>query len=244
MINLKFRTKSNGVPILSKDDMDFMAENLLRDYNEQTLSEPSPVDIETFAEFYLGLQMDFQDLTHNGSILGMMVFNECKVPVYDAKNQEAKYIPVGEGTVLIDNSLLKEDKKRRGRFTLGHESGHWLFHRKKYWVDPNQLSIFNVDKIEPVIKCKTVNVESIVQKNRFNSDDDWMEWQADYMSSALLMPKVTFMMAVKELFQQAGIQEGYFEKGQDGDLDMWAVVYCRNCWPRLLMSPSKPPRSA
>ena len=55
MINLKFRTKSNGVPILSKDDMDFMAEYILRDYNEKVLSEPLALDIESFAGFYMGL---------------------------------------------------------------------------------------------------------------------------------------------------------------------------------------------
>ena len=222
MIDLRFRSKSNGVPILSKDDMDFMAEYILRDYSEKALNEPSALDIERFAEFYMGLQMDYQDLTHNRSILGMMVFNDCHVPIYDANRREAIYISVDEGTALIDSSLLEKDQKRRGRFTLGHESGHWIFHRKKYWVNPDQLSLFDTGKMEPVVKCKTANVESIAQKSRFNTDDDWMEWQADYMSSALLMPKVTFAMAVQELFKQAGIQEGYYERGRSVDLDFWA----------------------
>lgn len=224
MIDIKFRSKSNGVPILSKDDMDYIADNILRDYNEKVLGEPSALDIERFAEFYLGLQMDYQDLTHNRSLLGMMVFNDCQVPVYDATKQEAKYISVGEGTALIDNCLLEEDQKRRGRFTVGHEASHWIFHRKKYRVDPSQLTIFSgsEEKTEPIIRCKTVNVEGIAQKNRFSTDDDWMEWQADYMSSALLMPKATFATAVQELFKQADILEGYYEKGQDEDLDFWA----------------------
>lgn len=230
MINLRFRTKSNGVPILSKDDMDFIAEYILRNYNEKAISEPSAVDIEHFIERYLGLQMDYQDLTHNRSILGMMVFNDCHIPVYDADNQEAKYIQVDEGTALFDNSLLEKDQQRRGRFTVGHEASHWIFHKKKYWVNPDQLSFFSLDKTDPVIKCKTVNVESIVQKNRFSTDDDWMEWQADYMSSALLMPKVTFAMAVKELFKQMGIQEGFYEKGQDSVMDVWV----ENNLPQLM----------
>lgn len=221
MINLKFRSKSNGVPILSKDEMDSMAELILNDYDQKLLSEPSAIDIESFAEFYVGLQMDYQDLSHNGSILGMIVFNECRVPVYDASKQEAKYIPVSEATVLIDNSLLEEDKKRRGRFTLGHETSHWLLHRKKYWVNPDQLSILGTESAEPVIKCKTVNVESMAQKNGLSSDDDWIEWQADYMSSAFLMPKSNVSTLVKESFNRLGIKKGYYEKGEDDDLDIW-----------------------
>ena len=222
MIDLKFRTKKNGVPILSKNDMDSMAEYILRDYKEKVINEPSVLDIESFAEFYMGLQMDYQDLSHNRSLLGMMVFNDCQVPVYDAIKQQAKYISVGEGTALIDNSLLKEDQKKRGRFTIGHEASHWIFHRKKYHVNPRQLSWFDdFTGIEPMIKCKTANVEGIARKSRFNTDNDWMEWQADYMASALLMPKVTFAMAVKCLFKQIGIKR-YYEKGIDADLDRWA----------------------
>jgi len=224
MIDIRYRSKSNGVPVLSKADMDSIAEFILRDYNEKVLSEPSPLDIDRFAEFYVGLQMDYQDLTHNRSILGMMVFNNCKVPVYDASKQEAKYISVSEGTALIDNSLLDEDQRRRGRFTVGHETSHWIFHRKKYRrKNENQLSLFGgiEDKTKPVIICKTVNVEGIAQKNNFSSDDNWIEWQADYMSSALLMPKVTFTMAVQKLFKKVGIQGEFYEKGKDSDLDLW-----------------------
>lgn len=224
MIDIKYRTKSNGVPVLSKVDMDSIAEYILRDYDRKVLSEPSPLNIEGFAEFYVGLQMDYQDLTHNRSILGMMVFNDCQVPVYDAIRQEAKYISVTEGTALIDNSLLDEDQRRRGRFTVGHESSHWIFHRKKYRrKNENQLSLFGgiEDKTKPVLICKTVNVEGIAQKSNFSTDENWIEWQADYMSSALLMPKVTFTVAVQQMFKQVGIHEGLYERGLDSDLDIW-----------------------
>lgn len=223
MIDIKLRTKSNGVPILSKVDMDSIAEYLLRDYNKEILTEPAPLDIEQFAEFYVGLQMDYQDLTHNRSILGMMVFNNCQVPVYDAMKNEAKYISVTEGTALIDNSLLDKDQRRRGRFTVGHESSHWIFHRKRYRKNERQLTLLggSEDKTKPVIICKTVNVEGIAQKNNFSTDENWIEWQADYMSSALLMPKATFIQAVQQMFKQVGIHEGFYERGLDSDLDIW-----------------------
>ena len=68
--------------------------------------------------------MDYQDLTHNRSILEH-IFNDCNIPVYDANTNKAKRIAVNEGTVIIDNSLLEDLIKTR-RFTLAHEFAHWF----------------------------------------------------------------------------------------------------------------------
>lgn len=123
-IKFHYRIRSNGLPILSMKEIDGFAELILSDFDVSILKEPVPADIESLLEFYLELNMDYQDLTHNRSILGMTVFNDCHIPVYDADNGTVKIIPVSEKTVLIDNSLLEEDQAPRCRFTLGHEAGH------------------------------------------------------------------------------------------------------------------------
>lgn len=47
------------------------------------------IDIDGFAQSYLGLTQDFQYLSHNGIYLGMMIFNDTnKVPVYDPATKE------------------------------------------------------------------------------------------------------------------------------------------------------------
>jgi len=225
MVQINFRTKRNGVPILSKGEIEDIADIIMQDYKPKMLDEPGVLDVEHFSEYYAGLVMDYQDLTHNQSILGMMVFNDCCIPVYDAENNKAKRISVDEGTILIDNSLLNDDQLRRGRFTLSHEVAHWLLHRQIYMMDKDQLSLFDYlpEKKQPVIKCRTTDIECTGRK-QLTSDDDWMEWQADYMASALLMPKRAFTKTVRENFKSAGIKEGYYEMGTHPDKDLWAEV--------------------
>lgn len=225
MVQIDFKTKKNGMPVLSKDEMEVIAEIIIKDYNDKILDEPGVLDVEHFSECYAGLGMDYKDLTHNQSILGMIVFNDCYIPVYDAENNKAKRIPVDEGTILIDNSLLNDDQLRRGRFTLGHEISHWILHRQIYMMNKDQLSLFDYlpEQKQPVIKCRTTDIECTGRKH-FASDDDWMEWQADYMASALLMPKRAFTKTVREKFNSAGIKKSCYELGTNTDKDLWSEV--------------------
>ena len=68
--------KNNGVPILSKAEIDAIGERFVQDFQPEVLTNPSPVDIEGFIEFYLGMTPDYQYLSHNGVYLGMTVFND------------------------------------------------------------------------------------------------------------------------------------------------------------------------
>ena len=225
MIQLDFRSKANGVPILSKDIIEYCAEMIIHDYKPSMLKGPATLDVEDFSEFYAGLEIDYKDLTHNQSILGMMVFNDCCIPVYDAERNKARKISVNEGTILIDNSLLEQDQLMRGRFTLCHEVSHWLLHRQMYMVDKNQISLFDYieEQRQPVIKCRTADIESTGRK-RLVTDEDWIEWQADYMASALLMPKNAFSKVVREKFNSSGMESGYYQIGTDFEKDLWVEV--------------------
>ena len=227
LIKLDFKTKNNGTPVLKRVEIDNLAERVLQDYNSKILQEPCSLDVEHFSECYAGLEMDYQDLTHNQSILGMTVFNDCYIPVYDADNNKAKRIPVNEGTILIDNSLLNEDQLRRGRFTHAHEIAHWLLHRHIYTINKMQMILFDsAIPNEPVIKCRTNDIES-TGKRQLVTDDDWIEWQADYMASALLMPKKIFTRYVTAKFKSAGMVGMCYEMGTDFEKDLWADVLSR-----------------
>lgn len=221
MIKFHYRKRANGLPILSMKEIDGMAESILSDFDASVLKKPAPVDMESLIEFYLGLTLDYQDLTHNQSILGMTVFNDCYITVYNPEEDAGKVIPVNEKTVLIDNSLLGEDQESRYRFTLGHEAGHWILHRQKYLDNKQQTSLFEGRSEQPLVKCRSVDIESSSRRTSLVTDNDWMEWQADYMASALLMPKPTFHTAVQELLTQAGVNQGYITRGLSDDWDMF-----------------------
>ena len=197
-----FRRKRNGVPILSRAEINAIAEGYVQEFQEKALNRPEPFDIEAFLEIYMGMTPDFQYLSHNGIYLGMTVFNETdRLPVYDPYTNRAVYIHADANTVLIDRRLLEDqNQEHRLRFTQGHEAGHGIFHTQCFYRDPAQLSIFSLLDQEtdiPAIRCRT---DAIFSRSRTDpghwSDHDWMEWQANAMSSALLLPRP----AVRYLF--------------------------------------------
>lgn len=191
MYEPQFKCKRNGVPILSHEDIESDAEMFLRDFDPEALENPKEVDIEKFAEFYLGLTPEYNNLTHCGLILGRMVFNDSnRVPVYDADSKRAEYISAKRGTVMIDNTLLEDD--HRFRSTMGHESGHWIYQQSYFYRDPNQLSFF--DNLEQTsTACRKTDIEGGEPqgpgKRQLCTDHDWLEHQAKYFSAAILMPR-------------------------------------------------------
>ena len=196
MYEPQFRCRSNGVPILSHEDIESDAEMFIRDFDPDVLNNPKEVNIEEFAEFYLGLTPEYNNLTHCGLILGRMVFNDSnKVPVYDADAKRADYIFAGRGTVMIDNTLLTDE--HRFRSTMGHESGHWIYQQSYFYRDPNQLVLF--DNLEQTsTACRKTDIEGgeAAQSNgrkQLCSDHDWLEHQAKYFSAAILMTRTAMI---------------------------------------------------
>ena len=182
-----FRTRNNGVPILSKRDIETIGENFVRDFKPQALLDPQPLDVDRFAEFHMGLTIDYQFLSHCGVFLGMLVFNDTdKLVIYDAESGRAEYIHADARTVIIDNTLLEGNQEHRYRYTMGHEIGHDVFHSRYYAYNPDQMSMFDPTFERPMFKCRAVQPKS--SNKRLWTDVDWMEWQANYFSSVLLMP--------------------------------------------------------
>lgn len=190
MYRPQFKIKQNGVPVLSKTDIETIGENFLRDFCPDALTNPQPVDVERFLELYLGLRLDFQFLSNDGRYLGMMVFNDTdKVIIYDPEKNEADYIHADARTVLIDNSLLEENQEHRYRYTIGHECGHDIFHSGFYSYNPNQMSLFDNSTGNPaMVQCRVVGQSSFGTHKSW-TDAEWMEWQSNFFSSVLLMPK-------------------------------------------------------
>lgn len=199
MVRLNIRRKKSGVPILSKDQIDDIGEALVADFCPEAMRYPQPINIDLFAQDYLQMEMDYQYLSHCGIYLGMTVFNDTnKVVVYDPDKNRAEYISAKAGTIIIDNNLLEEKQEHRYRFTMGHEApGHGILHKEYFHYDPNQLTLFDMsDKV--MIQCRTDGKQKRKKDQRFWTDIDWMEWQADGMSAATLMPKKMVLLVVND----------------------------------------------
>ena len=196
-----FRRKASNVPILSKQDIDHHGERFVQDFMPEAMKSPMPIDVDRFITKYLGLNLEYQYLSHCGAYLGMLVFNDTKrLPVFDPRKNEAAYIRVPANTVIVDNSLLDEENEHRYRFTGGHEAGHGIFHTQYYGYNRNQVSFFHNEDDLPIVKCRAASIQSAgaIGKVEFETDQDWMEWQANYFASALLMPKSMVKKLVEE----------------------------------------------
>ena len=199
MLSFDLRIKKSGVPIVSSEEIDVLAERLVADFCPNALQTPTEIDIDRFVLQYLGMKQDFQYLSHCGVYLGMIVFNDTnQIPIYDPCTEQAEYTSAKAGTVIIDKSLLEPRQEPRYRFTMGHEGGHAILHTTFFEYDPNQLSIFEPSNA-PMIQCR-VDAKHVEKKRPTAwKDFDWMEWQANRMASAILMPR----QMVVELVQTA-----------------------------------------
>lgn len=187
MYKPQFRRDHDNVPIMSRMEIDNIAERYVADYEPVVLQNPQPFNIDGFLEQYLGLTLDYQYLSNNGLYLGMTVFNDTdRVIVYIPDKNEADYIHADCGTVIIDNQLLEPRQEHRYRFTLGHECGHWIFHRVYYGYDPYQMCLFEYDS--PFVKCCEIGHNDMYERTRGWDNARWMEWQADQFAAGILMP--------------------------------------------------------
>lgn len=174
----------------------------------KALEAPKPIDEDRFLTEYLGLTQDFQYLSHCGLYLGMIVFEDSnKIIVYNEEENKAEYIHVKKGTVIIDNSLLEENQYHRYRFTAIHEGGHWIFHRHKYCKKTEEIPLYDICSTSS-FKCRANNIDFKFKRLEEWNDDDRMEWQANYFSSAILMPK---SMMVKLCNDKSIVEELTFQ---------------------------------
>ncbi|MCD8372589.1 MAG: ImmA/IrrE family metallo-endopeptidase [Clostridia bacterium] len=193
------KKKSNGLPILSKEEINSMCERFISEFQPDALVNPQPIDIEMFAEGYLNITVDYFYLSHNLCIYGATVFNDTnKMIIYDPEKNEADYIHVSAMTIILDCRLVTDARyEHLGRMTMGHECGHAIMHTSLYYRNPDQLSMFDVAGNSPIIKCR-IN-ESPLNSKFFKTDEEWVEWQANYFASALLMPKTPLLKLAREL---------------------------------------------
>lgn len=190
-----FRTKTNNVPILSRNELDSIGEHLVADFCPDAMVNPMEIDIDRFLTRYLGLEQDFQYLSHCGLYLGMTVFNNSdRVAVFNPEKWKAEYISVKAGTVLIDNSLLENNQEHRYRFTAAHEGAHKVLH-SEYFI---QLANKYLKDYIPMVQCRVDNTGTSRCSNYKKTDSDWLEWQANCLASSILMPKKMVIKAVRQ----------------------------------------------
>jgi Zn-dependent peptidase ImmA (M78 family) len=183
MYDPPMRLTGHGVPVLSKIQLDKMAEKYVSDFRSHVPQREERFFAESFAEQYLGLHIDYRWLSNTGCYLGMMIFvDDTPVDFYLPEKNKAATARVNAKTIIIDNSLMQGGHASRVRFTTMHECAHYLLHGN-YFRRPG-----NGEK-QNVVLCKRESIEGIAVKPFSEwTDKDRMEWQANYLAAAILTP--------------------------------------------------------
>lgn len=158
------------VPRISERTIEAQAVSLLERYQKEhePIRKP-PVPVDEIPEMVLKVRLEFDDLR---KLLG--------------RNDAIGATWFETSEIYIDQSLdPTEHPRKRGRyrFTVGHEIGHWVLHRRFVPDRASQLDLFEGRTPEPSILC------------RESSKREPAEWQADRFASFLLMPKDLVMAA-------------------------------------------------
>ncbi len=134
------------------------------------------IDPELLLEKVLGLNVEYQHLSYDGSILGMTSFTEMGVQVFEDDDNEAFFFLDGK-TVLVEKDLNYDSKlKGRKNFTLMHEGSHQIFKM----LFPNDYGVTQ----------KSAGVHYYKANSERNKPiSDWEEWQANTLGAAILLPE-------------------------------------------------------
>ena len=172
--------------------LEAIARKVIAMYDPRLLYAPAPTPVEIIMERVYGLSIEYQYIRKNGRVLGETIFANVKIPIYDIVNGEYKLVPVEQGTVIIDVSLLNSGNDGRFRYTCAHELAHWIIHKELF-----------TQKGEMAAMTKTA---------RSSEADNAIERQADRLAGYLLMPSGTVKMAFYRSHHMTGDRVAYLAK--------------------------------
>jgi Zn-dependent peptidase ImmA (M78 family) len=221
MLKLNTPYSLSLVPYVTYDALDQYAEAVVRDAMPEALAAPAILDVVRFIEFYLEMQTEYKRLSYDRKILAMTAFNTGVVQVADERSGKPVPLVVQEGTVIIEPLLMEKRNAARRRFTFMHEGAHWLIHRPAFALD-NPFGSPGVYENQ-YLAAKAGRIDySRSQKER--NDHERIERQADFLASAMLMPKSTLRMAYREFFRYYDERPRQIVRGRSSAENDYAVM--------------------
>ncbi len=171
----------NGIPTLSREDIETYAERILAHYDPICLDAPSLTPISAIAG----------SLRESHNIEFVFDHNLGFTP--DGREYLGR-CNLSKGIIYISSSLDPNDVYFA--FTLAHELSHYILHRKykpAYRNDSEEAEISDTND--------DLNLNRLVGDN----PRMWAEWQANKLAVSLLMPRRTAPIAVSDIQIGLGI---------------------------------------
>ena len=176
---------------LSRKDLEKIAQDAYTAYLQlpkvRLKSEVVKVDPMIVAENLLNLRVDFQHLSEDKLTFGVTSYVPTTVPILDDDSNMNLY-PLDGRTVLIETDIAADNNMPgKFNFTLMHESCHHILRR----LFPNDYGI-------QMQKDATTHFYRYEGKRTI---DNWEEWQASALASAVLLPEELFSEGFYEILQ-------------------------------------------
>lgn len=163
------------MPHLSREDIEEIASSVIFRYKRAFVPEKHlcyNVDPTELASLY-GFEIDYQNLSKEGNILGKTSSGTIMTTVLDDDMEEMFYLLDGR-TILVEKRLLYSPKNvGRRNFTIAHELAHQIINRAYPEIYGSQTRTF----------CDYRRSACL-----HNTAKDWYEWQADALAAAILLP--------------------------------------------------------
>lgn len=179
---------------LSKTQIEEYAYEFLLENYQNSLTEAIPTDIEYIVENKLNINLQYLKLDSNKNLLGMTIMNPMKVKFLNENLQIVEEL-FDRNTILINEFLANEkNQEHRLYFTIAHEVGHWYLQRKEAYIHIGQLNLFGTEEVKSNVNRFIDNVDMFKshKRKKLVTKEDWLEWQANYFASCILMPKKMF----------------------------------------------------
>jgi hypothetical protein len=158
---------------LSRQEIEVIGNGLIADFQKKSAAQPAGIDIEAFAEEYLGLKHIYTKLSDTGDLLGLTTFAGIELML--TRNGRDETMRVEQDTLLVEEALLSDKSTGRRRFTIAHECGHHIIDRMGKELTGNYA------------RARFVSGQAYACREVAKAFD-WSEWQANCMAAVLLMP--------------------------------------------------------
>jgi Zn-dependent peptidase ImmA (M78 family) len=175
-----YSVDSDGVPFLGRNDLEDKAEEVIRFWDEGLLHTPKSIPL---LEICQKLEREFQVQFHYDADLGVVSGDKKKVL--------GKCLPDAM-RIYIDRSL--SDQLERFNFTLAHELAHLTLHRGLSLKKP--LEQDTDERIER---------DLVTGRKLLRTPNDRIEWQANALAAAILMPRATVRHSVLIRQKEIGV---------------------------------------
>ena len=188
-------TSSSAIPSLGKPELEYLAEEQMKAFARFDGKDDANFKVWKFAAYFLRKKVSFEWLSNDGCILGLSSFVDgTSIPVYDPEADTVRRKELEGDTILLSKDMEHPFVSlSKPRFTLMHECAHHLLHtgyyRHKAATGSGKQVAYSIQKDKD---------EAFSLSQQPWTDEDRLEWQANYFASALLMPESRVMWALQK----------------------------------------------